>query len=99
MPLNFLALSSPEFIFRSVLRSGINYFCLAGSAATETAATLRSRPDSCNLLKLELIAAASTEVWNGFETCAESGRWLSTLNDSRTNFVSTPKIDNLKRRL
>src|SRR5260370_18682808 len=42
---------------------------------------------------------ARTELRNGSATWAESWCWLSTLNESRTNFVSTPKIDNLNRRL
>src|SRR5207237_3996902 len=70
-----------------------------GRAATEELATLRSRPRSCNLSKFELMAAARTELPKGSEIRAESRRCRSTLKERRTNFVSTPNIDSLKRRL
>src|SRR5262245_55991278 len=39
------------------------------------------------------------ELRNGLEMLAVFSSWSSTRKDNRRNFVSTPKIDNLKSRL
>ena len=60
---------------------------------------LKSRMPLSISPRFELIFVASSEVRKGSDNAVDSLRWLSTLNDSRTNFVSTPSIDNLNSRL
>src|SRR6266481_3517243 len=70
----------------------------AGRGATDMAARFNSRPYPRNFVKRELIVSPRMESRNGWEMLADFSLLPSTRKDNRTNFVSTPKIDNLNNR-